>query len=76
MKQPTVREINSHTFAGTGVCVVYASGFQMRISRARTRNGVKEGRVITYSYSGREASNVGPIRAWEPIPAEAVIELN
>lgn len=46
MTQPTVRQINQHTFAGAGICVVYAAGWQMRISRARTRKGVKEGRVV------------------------------
>ena len=46
----------------------------MRISRARTLKGVKQGRVI--NYSGREASNVGPIADWEPIPANATVELS
>jgi hypothetical protein len=75
MKQPSVRAINDHTFAGTGVCMVYATGFQMRISRARTVKGVKQGRVVNYSYSGREASNVGPIADWQTIPADALVEL-
>lgn len=52
----------------TNIVVILASGehfrhllmllvFQMRISRARTVAGIKEGRVITYdSYSGRKKS--------------------
>lgn len=75
-QQPTVKEINNHTFAGTGVCVVYVDGFQMRISRARTNKGVVEGRVITFSYSGRNASNVGPMKDWQAIPVDATVELN
>ena len=65
----------NYTFAVTGVCMVYAAGFQMRISRARTRQGIKEGRVI--NYSGRMASDVQLSgRDWEPIPADAFVELN
>ena len=73
--QPTVRQINEHLSSGASYCMVYATGFQMRISRARTHKGVKQGRVINYSYSGREASNVGPIADWETIPADATLEL-
>jgi hypothetical protein len=72
MKQPTVRQINEHTFAGTGVCVVYAQGWQMRISRARTRNGVKEGRVVNWH---GERGPEGGLHDWHPIPADAVVEL-
>lgn len=50
--------------------MVYASGFQMRIGRARTHKGVKQGRVI--NYSGRNTVDVGP---WEEIPADATVEL-
>lgn len=72
----TTRQINSHLASMVGYCVVYADGFQMRISRARTRKGIMEGRVINYSYSGRNAVNVGPIRDWEPIPENATMELS
>ncbi len=76
-QQPTVRQINDHLSSMTGYCMVYADGFQMRISRARTLKGVKQGRVINYSYSGRNASNVGPMTAdWQPIPADATVELS
>jgi hypothetical protein len=65
MKQPTVREINAHVFAGTGNCYVYRAGKPtLRIGRARTRKGVVEGRVI-----------VGSSNEWEPIPPDAVVEL-
>jgi hypothetical protein len=74
--QATVRKINEHLASGASYCMVYATGFQMRISRARTIKGVKQGRVINYSYSGREASNVGPIADWEPIPTDATVELS
>ncbi len=66
MKQPTVREINSHTFAGTAYCYVdLPDGRRIRISRARTRKGVVEGRVI-----------LGSDKDWEVIPATAVVELS
>lgn len=71
MTQPTVREINKHLSSMTSYCVVYVSSFQMRISRARTVAGIKEGRVITYdSYSGRKSSS-----DWESIPSDANVEL-
>lgn len=73
--QPTVRQINAHLASMTSYCMVYATGFQMRISRARTFKGVKQGRVINYNYSGRAASTVGPIADWEPIPTDATVEL-
>lgn len=51
--------------------MVYGVTWQMRISRARTRNGVKEGRVINFSGEiGRE------IRDWESIPDHATVELS
>ena len=66
MKQPTVREINAHVFAGTAYCYVnLPDGRRLRISRARTHKGVVEGRVI-----------LGSERDWEPIPADAVVELS
>jgi hypothetical protein len=65
MKQPTVRQINAHVFAGTGSCYIYSEGQPtLRISRARTRKGVVEGRVIT-----------GSTKEWETIPADAEIDL-
>ncbi len=75
-EQPTVRQINDHLSSMTSYCMVYADGFQMRISRARTHKGVKQGRVINYNYSGRNASNVGPMTVdWQAIPADATVEL-
>ncbi len=69
-KQPSVRQINGHLSSMTGYCVVYGVTWQMRISRARTRNGVKEGRVINFNGNiGRE------IRDWESIPDHATVEL-
>jgi hypothetical protein len=65
MKQPTVRQINAHVFAGTGTCYVYREGAPtLRISRARTRKGIVEGRVI-----------IGSINEWEHIPSDAIVEL-
>jgi len=65
MKQPTVRQINAHVFAGTGTCYVYREGAAtLRISRARTRKGKIEGRVI-----------VGSPNDWEPILPGDVVEL-
>jgi hypothetical protein len=66
MKQPTVRQINAHTFAGSGSCYVdLPDGRRLRIARARTRKGVIEGRVI-----------IGSARDWEVIPAGSQIELS
>jgi len=63
-KRPTVREINSHLATMTTYCYIdMPDGSRMRISRARTRQGVLEGHQI-----GGECE-------WEPIPAEAVIHL-
>jgi hypothetical protein len=65
-KQPTVREINAHTFAGTGSCyVTFPTGRRIRIARARTRAGKLEGRPIRFGN--------GP--KWEEIPEKAEIEL-
>ena len=66
-KQPTVRAINAHTFAGTGYCYVStATGRPLfRISRARTRKGVIEGRIVN-----------GSDKVWEVIPADATIHLS
>jgi hypothetical protein len=66
MKQPNVREINAHLFGGSRYCYVdLPDGRRLRISRARTRKGVVEGRVI-----------VGSERDWEAIPAGSHVELN
>jgi hypothetical protein len=70
IKQPTVRQINEHLQGGTKYCYVYnAEGnCLMRISRARTRQGVVEGRVI--GYFGR-----GAYKPWHVIPTDASIAL-
>ena len=69
MKQPTVRKINSHVFGGTGYCYVsLPDGRRMRISWARSRKGIVEGRVIN-------TSGWTP-KTWEQIPANAVVELS
>ena len=63
--QPTVRQINAHVFAGTGSCYIdLPDGRRFRISRARTRAGVIEGKVI-----------MGSDKDWETIPAASYIEL-
>jgi hypothetical protein len=67
--QPTVRQINDHLSSMAGYCMVYSHGWQMRISRARTIRGVKEGRVI--NSVGREIH-----RDWHPIPDDATVELS
>lgn len=79
-KQPTVREINAHTFAGTGYCMVYAEGWQARISWARTRNGSKQGRIINWSiWDSAPAPETTMDRmglSWVMIPANARVELS
>lgn len=66
MMKTTVREINSHLQSCTAYCyVTRADGSNFRISRARTRKGVMEGRVIN-----------GSEKEWEPIPAWATSTLN
>jgi hypothetical protein len=65
MKSPSVRRINAHLFGGSGYCYVdLPDGWRIRISRARSRKGVVEGRVI-----------LGSEKKWEVIPANAVVEL-
>ena len=65
-KQPTVREINAHLASMTGYCYVdLPDGGRLRISRARTRKGVVEGRVI-----------LGSSKDWAVVPANAIIELS
>ena len=78
-QQPTVRQINSHVFAGTGYCMVYADGWQARINWSRTRNGVKQGRVINWSILGPkppETAVDGMGMSWVTIPADARVELS
>jgi len=65
-KQPTVREINSRLMTGVGYCYIdLPDGRRLRISRARTRKGVMEGRVI-----------LGSPKDWEVIPVGSNIELS
>ena len=65
VEQPSVKAINAHVFAGTGSCYIDTrDGRRFRISRARTRKGIVEGRVIC-----------GSSREWEPIPAHASVEM-
>lgn len=67
--KPSVKEINSHVFAGTGYCYVsMADGRRMRISWARSKKGTVEGRVIN-------TSGWTPKR-WEVIPTDATVELS
>lgn len=86
--QPSVRQINSHVFAGCGYCIVYAQGYcivyaqgwQARITWARTRKGIKQGRVLNLSIQGsgpapkRELDRMG--MSWVAIPADASVELS
>ena len=66
MKQPTVREINTHLFGGVHSCYVnMPDGNRLRISVARTRKGVLEGRIVNGSAS-----------VWKIIPVTTTIELN
>jgi hypothetical protein len=66
IKQPTVRKINDHLWCGQHYCYVdLPDGRRLRISRARTRKGVLEGRVI-----------IGSEKDWEVIPPTARIELS
>lgn len=64
--QPTVRQINGHLASCSAYCYVnLPDGRRLRISRARSVKGVVEGRVI-----------LGSAKDWEPIPADAVVELS
>lgn len=75
-KQPTVREINAHLFAGQGVCMVYRTdGIQFRISRIRTRQGQREGRVITGGGYYNQNGGTRWLDDWEAIPDDATVEL-
>jgi hypothetical protein len=66
MPTPSVRKINAHLWAATGYCYVdLPDGRRIRISRARTRNGVVEGRVIS-----------GSKKTWEVIPLGSRVELS
>jgi hypothetical protein len=65
-KQPTARQINAHLASMTSYCYVnLPNGNRLRISRARTRHGVLEGRII-----------LGSPKTWEIIPATATVELS
>lgn len=65
-KRPTVREINAHLWGGSAYCYVdLPDGRRLRISRARTRKGVVEGRVI-----------LGSEKDWEVIPFGAIVDLS
>lgn len=67
----SVRAINSHLASFSSYCYVHmVDGRCMRISRARTRAGVVEGRVINVSGSWDHRPN-----AWEPIPPDSTVEL-
>ena len=72
MRQPTTREINAHLASMSGYCMVYADGWQMRISRARTRNGTKEGRVVNGSGPKWQVFSSD----WKKIPVDATVELS
>lgn len=75
-----MREINSHVFTGTGYCVVYTNEWQSRITWARTRKGVKEGRVLNINrYSETSNPELKEDRmgiSWVAIPADARVELS
>lgn len=79
-KQPTVKAMNAHLFAGTGYCMIYAEGWQARISWARTRKGVKQGRVINWSISDSMPAPETTVDqmglSWVTIPADARVELS
>lgn len=63
---PTVREINAHLASYSAYCYVdLPDGRRLRISRARTRKGVVEGRVI-----------IGSEKTWEAIRAGSSVELS
>jgi hypothetical protein len=65
-KQPTARQINAHLASMSSYCYVnLPNGNRLRISHARTRNGVLEGRVI-----------LGSPKVWEVIPSTAIVELS
>lgn len=68
--QPTVRQINAHLMSGSNYCYVSGEGFGLRISRARTRKGITEGRVVN-----GERADGSKLNEWEPIPATATVEL-
>ncbi len=66
----TARQINAHLMSGSSYCYVYGEGFQYRISRARTRKGVLEGRIVN-----GERADGRKLNDWEPIPATAEVAL-
>ncbi len=62
-KQPTVRQINAHLFAGSKYCYIRFDGECIRIRRAKTVKGILQGHQI-----GGECK-------WVEIPPHASIEL-
>jgi hypothetical protein len=63
---PSPRQINAHLSSLTTYCYIdLPGGKRIRISRARTRKGVLEGRVIN-----------GSPKTWEPIPLDSHVELS
>jgi hypothetical protein len=68
--QPTVRQINAHLASCSSYCCVYGTTYSFRISRARSRNGVVEGRIINGNWQDARSP-----KDWEVIPADAVVEL-
>ena len=79
-QQVTVRQINAHLFGGAGYCMVYATGWQARISWARTHNGVKQGRVVNLSVepnvSQPEMAEDRMGLHWITVPDDARVELS
>jgi hypothetical protein len=66
MSKLTTRKVNDHLWCGQAYCYIdLPDGRRIRISRMRTRNGVREGRVIN-----------GSEKDWEPVPDDAVVELS
>lgn len=62
----TTRKVNDHVWCGQAYCYIdLPDGRRIRISRMRTRAGVREGRVIN-----------GSAKAWERVPDDAMVELS
>lgn len=67
-RQPTVRAINSHVFAGTGYCyVTLPDDKRSRIGHAKSIKGALYGRVIGFGYA---------LHAYELIPLGSAVELS
>jgi hypothetical protein len=71
MGSVNVRQINSH-LQGSGSCYIDGpnSKYRFRISRARTRAGVVEGRFVM----GRVPEGA-EVKDWVAIPSDAQVEL-